>query len=99
MKPMRQAKRHGSSGPFKRFLSNLWINNVFFAGLALIGVFFFAIQYVTQAGWSAGVKTIPLAFGSWLPIAFVSLLVIFLLGGHDIFHWTHADLYAEVGWR
>ncbi|MEM9895581.1 MAG: quinol:cytochrome C oxidoreductase [Bacteroidota bacterium] len=88
---------HGASIPVKRLLSNLWINNVFFGGIAIIGVFFFALQYVAQAGWSAGIKRIPLAFGSWLPIAFFLLLGTFLIGGHDIFHWTHADLYVEVG--
>lgn len=88
---------HGSSPSVKRVLSNLWINNVFFAGLAIIGVFFFAIQYAAQAGWSAGIKRIPFAYGSWLPIAFVLLLVTFIVGGHDIFHWTHAELYAEEG--
>ncbi len=84
---------HAANPTKKRFLSNLWINNVFFGGLAIIGVFFFAIQYVSQAGWSAGLKRIPMAFGSWLPIAFVLMLVVFLLGGHDIFHWTHSNLY------
>lgn len=91
------AGHHESSPVKKRFLSNLWINNVFFGGIALIGVFFFTIQYVSQAGWSAGIKRIPLAYGSWLPIAFVLMLVVFIFGGHDIFHWTHASLYAEEG--
>lgn len=90
-----QAEGHHEASPVKkRFLANLWINNVFFGGIALIGVFFFAIQYVAQAGWSAGLKRIPLAYGSWLPIAFVLMLVVFLFGGHDIFHWTHASLYS-----
>ncbi|MEO9873002.1 quinol:cytochrome C oxidoreductase [Ekhidna sp.] len=88
---------HGSSSSVKRLLSNLWINNVFFAGLAVIGVFFFAIQYAAQAGWTAGVKRIPLAFGNWLPIAFVLMLVVFFFGAGDIFHWTHHDLYGENG--
>ena len=88
---------HGASPVFKRFLSNLWINNVFFGGLAIIGVFFFAIQYAAQAGWSAGLKRIPFAFGSWLPIAFVLMLLVFIFGGHDLFHWTHSSLYAEEG--
>ncbi|WP_258105104.1 quinol:cytochrome C oxidoreductase [Marinoscillum sp. MHG1-6] len=77
----------------QRLFANLWINNVFFAGLAVIGVFFFAVQYAAQAGWSAGLKRIPLAFGAWLPIAAVLMLVVFFIAGHDIFHWTHHDLY------
>lgn len=87
---------HGSPVWLKRVYSNLWINTVFFGGLALIGVFFFAVQYAAQAGWSAGIKRIPLAFGSWLPIAFVSMLVLFFVAGHDLFHWTHSDLYKPV---
>lgn len=81
----------------QRFYANIWINNVFFAGVALIGVLFFAIQYAAQAGWSAGIKRIPLSFGAWLPIAGVLMLVTFLIAGHDIFHWTHSDLYGEDG--
>ena len=88
---------HGGFSPLKRLFANIWINNVFFAGLALIGVFFFAIQYAAQAGWSAGIKRIPLAFGSWLPIAFALMLITFFVAGHDIFHWTHASLYAAEG--
>lgn len=77
----------------QRLYANLWINNVFFTGLAIIGVFFVAIQYVAQAGWSAGIMRIPIAFGNWLPIAGIMMLVLFFFGGHDLFHWTHHDLY------
>jgi len=80
-----------------RVYANLWINNVYFAGVALIGIFFVAIQYVTQAGWSAGFKRIPLAFGNWLPIAGILMLVIWLVASHDLFHWTHEELYIEGG--
>ncbi len=52
----------------KRVIVNIWINNVFYAGLSLIGIFFFALQYAAQAGWSSGIKRIPLSFGAWLPI-------------------------------
>lgn len=84
---------HHAFNWMQRIWSNLWINNVFFAGLSIIGVFFVAIQYAAQAGWSAGIKRIPLAFGGWLPIAFVLMLVVYIFGGHDIFHWSHHDLY------
>lgn len=77
----------------KRIFANLWINNMYFVGLALLGVFFVAIQYVAQAGWSAALIRIPMSFGNWLPIGFILTLGIFLIGGHDIFHWTHEYLY------
>ena len=88
---------HGATGWLKRFIANFWINSVYFAGLGIVGIFFFAIQYVSQAGWSAGIKRIPFAYGSWLPVAFFMLLGGFILFGGDIFHWTHADLYVEGG--
>jgi hypothetical protein len=77
----------------KRVFANLWINNMYFVGLALLGVFFVAIQYVSQAGWSAALIRIPLSFGNWLPIGGILTLIIFLVGGHDIFHWTHDYLF------
>jgi hypothetical protein len=89
---------HGESSTLKkRVYTNLWINNVYFAGLAVIGLFFVAIQYAAQAGWSAGIKRIPLAMASWLPIAAVLMLVVYFMGGHDIFHWTHTYLYDKTG--
>lgn len=81
----------------KRFYANLWINIVFFTGLGLVGVLFFAIQYAAQAGWSVGIKRIPLSFGAWIPFGFISMLAVYFLASHDIFHWTHADLYEPGG--
>ncbi|MCV9387666.1 quinol:cytochrome C oxidoreductase [Reichenbachiella ulvae] len=75
-----------------RLKANLWINNLFFTGLAIIGVFFICIQYVAQAGWSVGVKRIPMAMASFLPIAAVLMIVVWLFSNHEIFHWTHAGL-------
>ncbi|MFY0654142.1 MAG: quinol:cytochrome C oxidoreductase [Cyclobacteriaceae bacterium] len=88
-------EHHETATWLKRLFANIWINNVFFTGLAIIGVFFVAIQYAAQAGWSAGLKRIPLAFGNWLPIAGVLMLVMFFISGHDLFHWTHEYLFDE----
>ena len=48
----------------KRLYSTLWMNNVFFTGLGIIGLFFVAIQYAAQAGWSVGVKRIATGDGN-----------------------------------
>lgn len=84
---------HGSPLWLKKIFVSLWMNNVFFVGIAIIGVFFVALQYAAQAGWSANIKRIPEAFGYWLPIGGVIMLALFFLAGHDIFHWTHVDVY------
>jgi hypothetical protein len=92
-----EGEHHGSATWLKRIYASLWANNVFFTGLGIIGLFFIAIQYAAQAGWSAGVKRIPLAMGTWIPFAGVIMLVLYFVAGHDLFHWTHASLYDKTG--
>lgn len=91
-----EGEEEHAGGWFKRFKVDLWINNVYFTGLALIGIFFFAIQYAAQAGWSAYIVRIPLAMAHWILPAGVLMLATWLFVNHDVFHWTHSDLY-EVG--
>ena len=45
---------------YERLYASLWVNNVFFTGIAIIGVFFFAIQFAAQAGWSAPILRVML---------------------------------------
>ena len=78
----------------KRLYSSLWMNNVFFAGMGIIGLFFVAIQYAAQAGWSVGLKRIGIAMGNWIPIAGILMLILMVRHHHDIFHWTHAILIS-----
>jgi hypothetical protein len=82
---------------YQRLYANLWINNVYFTGIAVIGVFFFAIQYAAQAGWSAPLLRIFLSFGYWLPFAGIIMIVSYFIVGHDIFHWTHKTLFDVNG--
>lgn len=94
-----EAGDHGGDhekGWFDRVVIDLWVNNVYFTGLALIGLFFFAIQYAAQAGWSTYILRIPLSMASWILPAGVLMFLTFMIFNHDIFHWTHSDLY-EVG--
>jgi hypothetical protein len=88
---------HETATWLKRLYTTLWHNNVFFIGLGLIGLFFVAIQYAAMAGWSAGVKRIPMAMGTWIPISGLLTLVLWFLVHHDIFHWTHSYLYDHAG--
>jgi hypothetical protein len=86
---------HAAPGWKARLSAVLWHNSIFFTGISLIGVFFIAVQYVAWAGWSVSIKRIPEAFGSFLPFTFVAMVLTFLFGGHEIFHWTHADVVAH----
>lgn len=92
------AAAHGAGHEFhwyQRIYANIWMNNVFFTGLAIVGVFFFAVQYAAWAGWSASIKRLALNFGSFLPIGLGLILLTFLVAHHDLFHWTHSDLYDK----
>ena len=84
---------HGPAIWVKRLFTTLWMNNVFFAGLGIIGLFFVAIHYAAQAGWSAGFIRVPLSMGNWIPIAGILMIILFFTTGHTIFHWTHDYLY------
>ncbi len=92
---MENSEHHGSPVWLKRLKTNLWINNIYFIGLSVIGVFFFAIQYVAAAGWSVVIKRIPLAFGNFLWIGALLMIVVFLFSFQDIFHWAHTYYYDK----
>lgn len=86
----------GAYPALKRFMANLWLNNMLFTGISLIGIFFLAVHYVSYAAWSAALKRVMEAFGGFIPVAGVLVLIVFvidnhLLGhsGHNLFHWTH----------
>lgn len=67
--------------------ANLLLNNYYFLAIAVGATFFYAIQYIVQAGWSAQFMRIPLAFGSYLPIA--GILILFLIFGmNSLYHWS-----------
>jgi hypothetical protein len=88
------AEEHGNP-VWKRVKTSLWMNNVFFAGIGIIGLFFVAIQYAAQAGWSVGVTRVALAMGTWIPVSGILMLVLWVVTHHDVFHWTHSYLYQE----
>ena len=76
----------------QRLWATLWVNNMFFTGIAVISVFFCAYNYVAYAGWSSSIIRIPQAFGYFIPVAGVLMLLVFFFGHHDLFHWTHEGL-------
>ena len=77
---------------------SLLFNNLFFTGIALFGVFFVALQYVSQAGWSTVVKRIPEAISGYLPLGGGIMLLIVLAASfdlHHIYHWMDPELHDK----
>ena len=88
---------HGAFDWTKRLKANLWLNIVFFTGVSLVGVFFFAIQYVAMAGWSVAFLRVYKSLGAFLPVGAVLMIGVFFWANHDLFHWTHDYLYDKSG--
>lgn len=65
-------------------------NHFYFMSLAIGGLFFAAIQWLTAAMWSAPVRRIAESFTAWLPGALVSFIVLYF-GMKYLYIWTHAD--------
>jgi hypothetical protein len=85
----------------KRFLANVLLNNVYFTGIAVVGLFFAAVQYVAYAGWSVPFIRILQSLTAYLPVGFAVMLLVFLVpilftGHNPLFHWTDHTLY-EMG--
>ena len=72
-----------------------WLTSfVFWLSLALAGLFFTMLHYLTAAHWSVVLRRISEALMMqlpWLILAFVPIL----FGMHDLFHWSHADVMAH----
>jgi hypothetical protein len=83
---------HGAAPWLKRVVANLWMNADLFAGIAVVGMFFVCIQYLSWAGWSSVLKRVPEAFAAFLPIPAAIMIILFLLNGADIFHWLHEGI-------
>ena len=69
--------------------ANLLLNNFYFISIAVGASFFLSLQYIAQAGWSAGFKRVSEAVVSYLPVGGILLLVLIFGLGH-IYHWAHA---------
>lgn len=79
------------SGSGERTFANMLIMGYYFTCVCICGIFFCAVQYVAQAGWSASILRVPQAFGKVLPVAAVILLVIICAG----LFITHPGLNEE----
>ena len=74
--------------------TNLLFNNYFFLGISLFAVFFVALQYVAEAGWSTVIKRVPEAIMTFLPITCIVMLII-VIGA--ALHFNHIYHWMEVG--
>ena len=75
-----------------RFYISYLIGWTFCLSLTVGGLFFVIIQHLTKAYWSVVIRRISEALIWSFPLLAV-LSIPILLGMHDLYHWTHLELY------
>jgi len=76
---------------YTRVYVNLLINSYFLLLIAACGLFFFALQYIANAGWATAILRIPQAISTILPIGAILVLFVFIMDGQNIYHWMHYE--------
>ncbi len=76
------------TGHAERTFLNLLLMSYYFTCVCAAGLFFMSIQFVAQAGWSAGLLRVPQAFARILPYASLILIVVVAAGlfSHNLYH-------------
>jgi len=85
------------TGQAERTYANLLLMAYYFTCVCAAGLFFIALQYVAQAGWSAGLLRIPQAMSRVLPIASLVLFIVCASGllTHNLYHHWNAEGIAD----
>lgn len=76
---------------YTRVYLNLLLNGYFLLLISVCGLFFFALQYIANAGWATQLLRIPQAMSTFIPVGAVLVLLVFILDGHNIYHWLHYE--------
>lgn len=77
-----------------RVWSSLLIIGYYLLLISLAAMFFIAVQYIANAGWSAAIKRVPEAMYTFVPVAFIIVFLVILVAKNDLYHWAH---YEHLG--
>lgn len=77
-------------GDAERAWANILLNNYFFLSIAIGASFFFAIQYISQSGWSAAFKRIPESLTFYIPVAAI-IMIVGILGMKYLYPWINPE--------
>ncbi|MEO5912264.1 MAG: quinol:cytochrome C oxidoreductase [Pelobium sp.] len=85
------------TGLTERTFLNLLLMSYYFTCVCAAGLFFCAIQFVAQAGWSASLLRVPQAFAKVLPFASIVLLIVVASGlfTNNLYHSWNSHEAAE----
>lgn len=81
-----------------RIWANLLIIGYFLFMVSLAALFFIAVQYIANAGWSAAIKRVPEAISTFFPVGFLIAFIAILVAKNDMYHWVHYEhLHLKKG--
>jgi hypothetical protein len=81
----------------ERIAANLLLNTYYFLAIGLIGLFLVTVHTIAESGWHTSIQRIGEAMGTFIPVAGLLLLLLFVLGGvHLLYEWTHEDHLDEI---
>lgn len=78
-----------------RLWANILLNNQFFLGLSLGAAFFLAVHRVALSGWHTALQRLPEAMTTFLPVAFILMLLIYF-GMHHLYGWADNNVSDKV---
>lgn len=78
-----------------RIWANILLNNFYFLAIALGALVFVTVHILADSGWHVSIVRIPEAMSMYIPVASV-LMILILVGAHDIYHWTHTEHLDEL---
>ena len=87
---------HALHAKSQRPWSSLLVASIFFLGASLLSVFFLALQYVAEVGWSVLIKRVLMCMGAFLPYVAVIIFFIIITSGFHLFG-NHTYHWMEVG--
>jgi hypothetical protein len=77
-------------GAGRRTWATLLVDDFFFLSLALAGILFLALHYLSSAGWWAVFRRVPEAMMGFVPVAALLILPLYF-GRHALYPWTHPE--------
>jgi hypothetical protein len=84
------ASDHGHDLSANRPWAAFLVNSIFFLGIGIGTLFFLAIQYAAQVGWSVGLIRVFEAVSMFVGIPILGILFLIATGGmhmHHLWHW------------
>ncbi len=83
----------------QRFLANGLINSFFFFSIGLGALFFLALSYATETGWTAALKRVVESVAGFIPYGIIFMILVFfvltLMDGAHVYTWMDPEVVSH----